>query len=144
MPTANGGRTQEARSKQSAASKRATFEKLTHKPRAEKELTLYLGENGKSEEATLLFRAINTKEYDKLLGKYPPKPEQRAEGANYNIDAFGPALISRTLVEPELDEAQVKELWNSEDWSRGEIMTLFSAAVEVCMRGLDIPFTERG
>ncbi len=145
MPTQDGGKVAEARAKQSAASRRATFEQLSSKKRAEQELTLTV-QNGKGDptEVTMLFRAIGTKAYDKLLGKHPPRPEQKIEGASYNIDTFGPAIIAACSVEPELSEDEAKQLWDSDDWSRGEIMTLFRAAVEVCNKGLDIPFTESG
>jgi hypothetical protein len=132
-----GGKVAEARAKQRAASRRATFEQLHSKKRTEQELTLHLGD----EELTVLFRAIGTRDYDKLLSKHPPKPEQKVEGASYDINSFGPALIAATMIEPELTKDQAQELWDSEEWSRGEIMTLFRTAVEVCNRGLDIPFT---
>lgn len=130
------GKQQEARAKQRAASKRATFDQLNNKKRAEQEISFNLGD----EEVTMLFRAIGARDYDKLLAKHPPKPEQKVEGASYNLDTFAPAIICRTCVEPELDEDQARQIWESEDWARGEVMTLFRAAVEVCNRGLDIPF----
>lgn len=141
MPVQNEGKTQEARARQRAGDKRATFDQLAGKKRAEEEITVSLSGNGTDDKVTLLFRAIGTREYDKLLGKHPPKAEQKVEGASYNIDSFGPALIAKCAAEPELTEAQSKELWESDDWSRGEIMTLFRTAVEVCNRGLDVPFT---
>ena len=37
-----------------------------------------------------------------------------------------------------------KEIWDSNDWSRGDVMVLFRQAVELNNRGLDVPFSERG
>ena len=36
------------------------------------------------------------------------------------------------------------EIWESEAWSRGDLMVLFRNAVELNNRGLDIPFNENG
>lgn len=135
MPS-NDGAVQEARAKQSAASKRATFAKLSKKGRAQREVTVKIGD----ETLTLLFKAVSAKEYDKMLGDHPPTPKQKLEGQTYNLDSFGPALISAVCVEPDLSEDEAKAIWDSEDWSRGEIMTLFSHAVDICNQGMDIPF----
>jgi hypothetical protein len=138
-------KTTEARQKQSAADKRATIDELINKPRSTTEFSLYLA-NGNSEpkEVTLKYQAIGMRAYDKLVAKYPPKPEQRAEGSSFDIDTFAPALIAACAVEPEISIAQAKEIWDSEDWSRGDVMVLFRNAVELNNRGLDIPFSERG
>jgi hypothetical protein len=36
---------------------------------------------------------------------------------------------------------EARALWNSEEWSRGDLMVLFRNAVELNNRGLDVPFT---
>lgn len=135
----------EARSKQSAASKRATLSRLTKKTRAEREVSVSLpdGEGGQ-DVATLLFRALGAQDYDKLLGKHPPTAQQRLEGHSYNLDTFGPALLSRVCVDPEMTEDEAKAIWTSGEWSRGEIMTLFGHAVEICNQGMDVPFGAGG
>jgi hypothetical protein len=45
-------------------------------------------------------------------------------------------------VDPEITPEQAKQIWNSDDWSRGDVMVLFRNAVELNNRGLDIPFSE--
>lgn len=122
---------------QRAASKRATLDRLTKKRRAEREVTLELD----GEEVSLLFKAIGAKEYDDLLAKHPPTAKQKVEGAVYNIDTFAPALIAKVCVEPEMSEEEAKAIWDSTEWSRGEVMTLFGNAVEICNAGLNVPFT---
>jgi|SRR6476646_685883 len=129
-----------ARQAQSAASKRATFEQLTSKKRREKEVTIILP--GSSDEVALLFRAIGAKEYDKLVTACPPTTEQKAQGEPYDANKFAPSLISHTLVDPELSVAQAEEIWSSPEWSRGEVMTLYLAALEVCSSGFDVPRNE--
>jgi hypothetical protein len=138
-------KTAEARQKQSQASKRATMDLLKNKPRSTTEFSLFLSDgNGGTNEVTLMYQAIGMRAYDQLVSKHPPKPEQRAEGNSFDIDTFAPALIAACSVEPEISPAEAKELWNSEDWSRGDVMVLFRNAVELNNRGLDIPFSVSG
>lgn len=144
MPNATAKST-EARQKQSNADKRATIDELINKPRSVTEFSLYISDgNGTSKEVTLKYQAIGMRAYDKLVSKHPPKPDQRAEGASFDIDSFAPALIAACCVEPEISVAQAKEIWDSEAWSRGDVMVLFRNAVELNNRGLDVPFSERG
>jgi hypothetical protein len=136
-------KTVEARQKQSNHDKRATIEDLINKPRSVTEFSIYLSDgNGGSNEVTLKYQAIGMRAYDRLVSKHPPKPDQRAEGASFDIDTFAPALISACSVEPEISPAQAKEIWDSDDWSRGDVMVLFRQAVELNNRGLDVPFNE--
>lgn len=143
MPTTEA-RTQAARRKQSNASKRATVDLLKSKKRATTEFSIYMKDGSDNIEMTLVFQAIGAAAYDKLVAKHPPKPEQRAEGSSFNMDTFAPALISAVSVEPEISPEDAKEIWNSEEWSRGDLMVLFRNAVELNNRGIDIPFSENG
>jgi hypothetical protein len=141
MPSA-GAKTAEARQKQSEQSKRATLDQLINKPRSSAEFSLYLSDgNGGSNEVTMKFQAIGMRAYDNLVAKHPPKAEDRAEGSSFNIDTFAPALIAACSVEPEITHAEAKKIWESEEWSRGDVMVLFRNAVELNNRGLDVPFT---
>ena len=142
MPSA-AAKTVEARQKQSEASKRATLDQLINKPRNTTEFSLYISDgNGGSNEVTLKYRAIGMMAYDKLVSKHPPKADERAEGASFHMDTFAPALISACAVEPEISPAEAKSIWDSDDWSRGDVMVLFRNAVELNNRGLDVPFNE--
>lgn len=124
----------EARQEQSKAAKRATLDLLRSKKRAEKEFSFLI--NG--EEATFLFRSISAKEYDQLITDNPPNVEQRAQGSTYNLHTFAPSLLSRVIIEPEVGEEHWAEIWRSPDWNRGELMTLFGEAVELCNTGLAV------
>jgi hypothetical protein len=140
MPS-SAAKTAESRQKQSQASKRATLDQLKNKPRSTTEFSLYLSDgNGGDNEVTLKYQAIGMRAYDKLVAKHPPKPDQRAEGSSFDMDTFAPALISACSVDPEITQEEAKEIWNSDDWSRGDVMVLFRNAVELNNRGLDIPF----
>jgi hypothetical protein len=144
MPTA-AAKQVEARQKQSQASKRATLDMLQNKPRSTTEFSLFLNDgNGGSNEVTLKYQAIGMRAYDRLVSKHPPKPEQRAEGNSFDIDSFAPALIAACSVEPEISPSEAKAIWDSEDWSRGDVMVLFRNAVELNNRGLDVPFSVSG
>jgi len=130
---------------QKADSRRATFDKLTRKKRAEREVSVTIpGDAGEPEEITLLFRAISSTEYDNLMAKYPPTAKQKVDGSPYDFTKFGPAIVAAVCVEPQMSYEEVKSIWDSPDWSRGEIMTLFSAAVEICNVGLNVPFNGNG
>lgn len=137
--------TVKSRRTQSAQSKRATFEMLKSKPRAEREVTFVMNADTDDEkEFTMMFQAIGATDYDKLITKNPPTTEQKADGSSYNINTFGPSLLARTVVDPDMDFKQWSEIWNSEDWNRGEILQIFLTATELCNRTLDVPPTETG
>jgi len=143
MPNTTAAKTAEARQKQSQNDKRATLDQLINKPRSTTEFSLFLSDgNGSANEVTLKYQAIGMREYDRLVAKHPPKADQRAEGASFDIDTFAPALIAACSVEPEITVTQAKEIWDSPDWSRGDVMVLFRNAVELNNRGLDVPFNE--
>lgn len=133
-----------APSKKQADSKRATVDALKSKRRATSEFSLFLRNGDDHDEVTMKFQAIGAHAYDKLVAKHPPKPEQRVEGHSYNMDTFAPALISACSLEPELTPGDALEIWESDDWSRGDLMVLFRNAIELNNRGLDIPFSENG
>lgn len=135
----------EERAKQREVSKASTLDLLKNKKRARQTFSLFVfDEDEEPVELKLTFQAIGATEYDKMVSKHPPTAEQRVEGGNYNIDTFAPALISRCSVDPEISEADALEIWNSPGWSRGDVMVLFRNAVELCNRGIDIPFTATG
>lgn len=122
--------------------RKATFADLQTKPKRTREVVLKVpDEDGEIIEFVVTLKAVGSKAYDDLVAKHPPTREQKADGGTHNPDTFGPALISACSFEPSMTPNEAAELWNSEDWSRGEVMELFMAAVEVCSKGLDVPFT---
>jgi hypothetical protein len=125
------------------ARKIATIEDLLNKPARTKEVVINVptGKSGNTDFVVTL-KAIGSKAYDELLSSHPPTAAQKREGVTYNIDTFAPALISACSVTPALSEEQAKQIWDSGDWSRGELTEFFLACVEVNSKGLDVPFTE--
>lgn len=133
-----------ARNQQSTEAKRATLEMLRAKKRAEKELfVLVPGEDG-DEEISFLLRAISIKEYDRLLSANPPNAEQRADGGTFNMHTMAPQLFSKVIVEPALTAKEWEEIWNSPDWTRGELVSLFAEASSICNSGLRLGPTATG
>lgn len=140
MPTQETA-TLKSRAAQRDASKRATYDLLRSKKRAEQELTFTIDAGNGKQEITLLFRAIGSQEYDALLTKNPPTNEQKAEGQTYNIHTFAPHLISEVCVEPDMSKGEWQDIWDSPDWNRGETMDIFFTAVNLCNQGISIPPT---
>lgn len=125
------------------ARRAATLEELLSKPARTKEVTLKLtDEDGAVQEVFIRLKAIGSQAYDDLLAEHPPTADQKKEGSTYNADTFAPALIASCAVEPKMTPNQAKQIWTSGEWSRGEVTELFFACVEVCSKGLDVPFTE--
>jgi len=118
-------------------STRATFSRLQNKAPQEKEVVVKTGDT----EMSFLFRSIGAREWDLLVSKYPPTSAQRAEGQPFNTETFPPALMARVCIEPALSTEEWTQIWESETWSRGEIGDLYSAAVNLCTNGFNIPFS---
>lgn len=122
--------------------RQASIDDLFKKKRRERTVVINsIDDDGGSIELTLRYRAIGSKEYDDLVAKYPPTREQQKEGAAYNVDLFAPALISAVSLEPKLSFEDAKEIYNSPEWSGGEVGGLFIEALKLCNAGLDVPFT---
>lgn len=122
--------------------RQATLDDLFKKKRREKVVTINsTDDDGGTIELTLRYRAIGSKEYDDLVAKYPPTTAQKKEGAAYNVDLFAPALISAVSLEPKLSFDDAKVIYESPEWSGGEVGGLFIEALKLCNAGLDIPFT---
>ncbi len=124
-----------------ASPKRATLDLLKKKQQVTKDVTLVVtDDDGEPVEVSLSFRGIPAHEYDKLISKFPPRPQDKKQGYNYNPDKFGPALVAETCIDPKMTTEDVEELWESDNWNRGERMMLMMAAIEVCTTGLNVPF----
>lgn len=87
---------------------------------------------------TMTFQGIGREAYDALVAKYPPNQKQREEAKKkgqptpiWNHDAFAPALVAESLIEPELTLEQVKVLWRDPKWNQAELGSMFGAALEV-------------
>jgi hypothetical protein len=129
---------QQARNDQSVRDKKNVLDQLKNKKRRRETLTLQI--NGDTVE--MIFEAISYKELDALQAKHPPTQDQRIAGAAFNRNTFPPALVAACSVDPKINEADARDIWTSEEWSTGELNTLFDTVSGLCMKGLDVPFTE--
>ena len=142
--TSTPGKTQSTEAKAPVLSGVATFDQLRAKPRRVLKFDVNtVDEDGEDISLSMKYRALSSKEYDKLLEKHPPSTREKAKGATYTVDTFAPALISAVSAEPQLTVEQATELYNSDEWSGGEISTLFVNALRICNAGLDVPFNGR-
>lgn len=124
----------EQKTAQRAEAKRATFELLRAKPVKRQTFTCKIGD----ETATFVFEAIGGVRWDRIVQKHPPTTEQRAQGAAYNPQTLGPALLAACCKDPAGDEHDWAEIWNGEQFSKGELEELFWTAFNLCQGGLDI------
>lgn len=121
---------------------RATLDQLKKKQKVRKDVEVTVtGDDGETVEVTMVFEAISAKEFDVLKAGHKPTQEQKKAGLDYNPDTFAPLLLSRVCVDPQLSLEDAKEIWESDNWNRGERLMLLMSAMEVCTKGLDIPFT---
>ena len=121
----------------------ATIDQLLKKPQRVRTIPLTIpGDDGAPVKVNVRLRAIGSQAYDDLISKHPPTPKQKRDGATYNPDTFAPALVAACMTEPKIDLEDAQALWESEDWSRGELTELFLASVQINQAGLDIPFTD--
>lgn len=121
---------------------RATVGQLKKKQRKTKNLTVTVNDDsGEEVDVELVFQAISGYQFDQLKSRCKPTQEDRKQGLDYNADAFAPKLIAATCIDPPMSEDDAQDLWDSDDWNRGERMQLFMAAMEVCTSGLNVPFS---
>ena len=124
--------------------RQATAEDLLTKKARSQEWTVSIPGDKGDVEVVMQLVAISSHTYDDLMAAHPPTKEQEKDGNAYNPDTFAPALIAAVIAEPKLTVEQATEIWTSETWNRGELRDLFLACVNICSRGLDVPFTSAG
>ncbi len=116
---------------------RATLEQLLAKPPRTVTVEVSVGDA----KATMLFRALGSKEYDDLIAKHPPTKKDKDDGGVWNTETFPPALIAASSLDPKITDEESEKIWESPDWSRGELFDIFTRLVRLNQEGLDVPFT---
>lgn len=114
----------------------ASFDQLLSKPAREKDVTIG--------ELKVHLRAIGNVEYDQLVASCPPDQDGRDRGLIYDQEKFAPKLIAAVVSRPKMDLDQATRLWKDPNWAGGEIGGLYKACVDLCQRGLDVPFIGGG
>jgi hypothetical protein len=85
---------------------------------------------------TLKFRALRRHDLDTLL-----KEHEKADQSGYDIEALAIPLVSRSLLDPEMTEAEVGDLF--EVLNVGQRDEMFGTAWSVNMEATSVPFSER-
>lgn len=122
------------------AAPKATIEQLLNKP--SRQVTVDVTVDGGT--AQMVFQALGAKDYDDLVAEFPPTKKDKDDGGVWDSEKFPPALIAASCLEPSLTREQAQQLWESPDWSRGELYDIFSRLVRLNQEGLDVPFTQSG
>ena len=95
--------------------------------------------------AVFVFRALGRKELEALERQHKVRKEQVSayrdecrvmqvppnNPPNYDFDTFPPALIAAAAVTPEISLEEATEMWNSTEFSKGELGAIFGAAWSV-------------
>lgn len=119
---------------------RATLEQLLAKPPRTVSVEVSVGDA----KASMLFRALGSKAYDDLIAEHPPSKKDKEDGGVWNSTTFPPALIAESSVEPKINGDEAMKIWESPDWSRGELYDVFTRLVRLNQEGLDVPFSSSG
>lgn len=82
------------------------------------------------------FRGVSKDKLDDLYTKHQPTEQQKKRALkedlalDFNPDTLPPALLAMCIVEPQLSEEEIHEMWESDDWSQPELMALFQTALK--------------
>lgn len=82
------------------------------------------------------FRSVGRRRYEEIFEECPPTSKQKQEAVKngeeepqWNPETFPPAIIAASIVEPEMTEEDVYDMWESTDWNQAELTSLFLAAL---------------
>jgi hypothetical protein len=82
--------------------------------------------------------ALPAPEWEALVAAHPPTPEKLAEGHQWDIATFRPALLSAAVIAAGDRAPDWDLLAKQGKITAGELNTLFDAAVMLNMRGLSV------
>lgn len=82
------------------------------------------------------FRSIGRRRYEEIFEECPATSKQKQEAIKageeepqWNPETFPPAIIAASIVEPEMTDDDVYDMWESTDWNQAELTSLFLAAL---------------
>lgn len=116
---------------------------------AQKELAA-LQKEAEENSVIFTFQDIGRKRYDDLITANLPTKQQKEdykEGGGegvlaYNPETFVPALISACAIEPEISLEEAEEI--CQEWSEGDIESLFFTALAACKERATVPLSKKG
>lgn len=119
---------------------------LAAKKPIEQTINVLLDPDG-NETADFTFRAVGRKAWRKLLEDYEPSddqqaeaqkkqaealvPERRREALWYDPDRFPPVALAVACADPEMTVEQATRLWESDRFSEGELIRMFSTVLQI-------------
>ena len=115
-------------------------DRLLNKRRASTEVVIDLD----GEPVALKFEAISSHEMDALISRNAPTKEQRGRGMSYNPNTLNPELVALCSVEPRLTKEETRDMWQSENWSAGELNQICDTVLALCSEGFGSSFTKSG
>lgn len=124
-----------------AAARRAALERLV----ALREARDQAEAAGQPKVVDFKFRALSRLEYQEVVDRNEPSPEdeeaaaKRGSMALWNSDTFPPDLVATALQSPRLTTDQVNTIWSAKQWSAGDLNALFLAAQRACTRRVIAP-----
>lgn len=84
------------------------------------------------------FRSLGRQAYEDLVQEHPATKKQVDDakkeglgGQGFNVETFPIALIAACIIEPKLNEDDVKGMWNSDEWNSAELSLLWECALGV-------------
>ena len=82
--------------------------------------------------------AIPAPEWEALVAAHPPTPEKLAEGFQWDVYTFRPALLAASIAPEDGPSPDWELLAKEGKITAGELNSLFEAAVMLNMRGLSV------
>ena len=83
----------------------------------------------------LRLRGLGAADLEALRQAYPPKPDD--EDADFDEDAFRPALIAACAVDSDLSGEEWAAELSSDRWTLADVASLYRSALDVCNKPIN-------
>ena len=78
------------------------------------------------------------RDFQELLKKHPPRPEDVEDGLDMNPETMGPELLAAAYKDPEMSLSDAEAIWD--EWDDAVVTQLFLTAYNVNKEVRDVPF----
>lgn len=121
-------------------SDRLSNEAVKQAPKIQKQIDKLIEESEDTLEL-FVFKSIGRFNYDELVSEYPPSPDEKKEGADFDSDNFPPALVSASCIDPEIPIEAAAKMFSSPEWNGAELRKLFFGALDANTETGEIPLS---
>jgi hypothetical protein len=89
----------------------------------------------------IVVQSMGRRAYDDLISAHPPSPAQieeykdQRQKPGFNVETYPTALVVASVIEPVMSPEELKEWFDSDDWTGGEFSEIFSACIQVNSQG---------